>query len=73
MIFKFFPIPSIFKKPKPPIFQLCRWGYENLTALQDAVARTMNAGIPFDVPFADIDYMDDYRDFSFDTNVACLE
>ena len=38
--------------------------------MQDAVARTMNAGIPLDVPFADIDYMDDYRDFSFDTNVV---
>uniref|UniRef100_A0A914CQQ0 Alpha-glucosidase n=1 Tax=Acrobeloides nanus TaxID=290746 RepID=A0A914CQQ0_9BILA len=54
-------------------FQLCRYGYENLTAMQEAVARTMNAGIPLDVPFADIDYMDDYRDFSFDTNVVFLE
>jgi alpha-glucosidase (family GH31 glycosyl hydrolase) len=37
--------------------------------MQEAVARTMNAGIPFDVSFADIDYMDTYRDFSLDPNV----
>jgi hypothetical protein len=29
----------------------------------------MNAGIPFDVSFADFDYMEEYRDFSLDPDV----
>ncbi|KAL4237199.1 hypothetical protein ACF0H5_005579 [Mactra antiquata] len=45
-------------------FQLCRWGYHNLTELKAAVDRTKDAGIPHDVQYADIDYMDEYRDFT---------
>ena len=45
-------------------FQLCRFGYHNLGDIEAAVNRTMQAGIPLDVVFADIDYMDHYKDFT---------
>uniref|UniRef100_A0A914EEX1 P-type domain-containing protein n=1 Tax=Acrobeloides nanus TaxID=290746 RepID=A0A914EEX1_9BILA len=48
-------------------FQLCRWGYQGLEEVKQVVARTRNAGIPFDVQYADIDYMDRYKDFTLDT------
>uniref|UniRef100_A0A914XFT1 P-type domain-containing protein n=1 Tax=Plectus sambesii TaxID=2011161 RepID=A0A914XFT1_9BILA len=45
-------------------FQLCRYGYHNLGEMQAAVTRTQQAGIPLDVAYADIDYMDRYKDFT---------
>jgi alpha-glucosidase (family GH31 glycosyl hydrolase) len=45
-------------------FQLCRYGYHNLGEMQAAVSRTQQAGIPLDVTYADIDYMDRYKDFT---------
>uniref|UniRef100_A0A914EDP5 P-type domain-containing protein n=1 Tax=Acrobeloides nanus TaxID=290746 RepID=A0A914EDP5_9BILA len=53
-------------------FQLCRYGYKNLTDMQAAVNRTINAGIPFDVAYADIDYMNEYKDFTYGTEWAGL-
>jgi maltase-glucoamylase len=47
-------------------FQLCRWGYWTLDKLKAVVERTRAAGIPQDVQYADIDYMDFYRDFTYD-------
>uniref|UniRef100_A0A914EBC2 P-type domain-containing protein n=1 Tax=Acrobeloides nanus TaxID=290746 RepID=A0A914EBC2_9BILA len=47
-------------------FQLCRWHYENLTMVQEAVARTVNAGIPFDVAFVDTDFFINQLDFTLD-------
>ena len=45
-------------------FQLCRWGYQNLTDMQNIVSRVQTAGVPLDVVYADIDYMSHYEDFT---------
>ncbi|VDL71286.1 unnamed protein product [Nippostrongylus brasiliensis] len=45
-------------------FQLSRWGYTTLDHMKAAVNRTQQNQIPLDVAFADIDYMDKYRDFT---------
>jgi alpha-glucosidase (family GH31 glycosyl hydrolase) len=45
-------------------FQLCRYGYLNLGEAQTAINRTMQAGIPLDVVYFDIDYMDHHEDFT---------
>ncbi|XP_052774040.1 sucrase-isomaltase, intestinal-like isoform X2 [Mya arenaria] len=48
-------------------FQLCRWGYNSLDNLKAAVERTRIAEIPHDVQYADIDHMDERKDFTYDT------
>ncbi|XP_023324355.1 sucrase-isomaltase, intestinal [Eurytemora carolleeae] len=45
-------------------FQLCRWGYNTLDNMKAAWQRTRDAGIPFDVQWGDIDYMDRSLDFT---------
>uniref|UniRef100_A0A0N5AKZ6 P-type domain-containing protein n=1 Tax=Syphacia muris TaxID=451379 RepID=A0A0N5AKZ6_9BILA len=45
-------------------YQLCRWGYTSLDDMKDAVQRTISKNIPLDVPYADIDYMNKYEDFT---------
>jgi lysosomal alpha-glucosidase len=47
-------------------FQLSRWGYSNLTHLQKIVEQNRRVGIPFDVQYVDIDYMDAKKDFTVD-------
>ncbi|KAK3600456.1 hypothetical protein CHS0354_037863 [Potamilus streckersoni] len=47
-------------------FQLCRYGYNNLSNLKEAVSRTVDAGIPLDVQYADIDHMHERLDFTID-------
>lgn len=47
-------------------FQLCRYGYNNLTNLKAAVDRTIAAKIPLDIQYADIDHMDERMDFTID-------
>uniref|UniRef100_A0A7E4W746 P-type domain-containing protein n=1 Tax=Panagrellus redivivus TaxID=6233 RepID=A0A7E4W746_PANRE len=47
-------------------FQISRWGYNGVNEVKDVVNRTKAAGIPQDVQFADIDYMDRYKDFTYD-------
>ncbi|XP_067678896.1 maltase-glucoamylase-like [Haliotis asinina] len=47
-------------------FQLCRYGYNNLSSIQEAVNATKNAGIPHDVQYVDIDHMDERKDFTVD-------
>lgn len=47
-------------------FQLSRWDYSNLTHMQHIVKRNRDAGIPLDVQYADIDYMDAEKDFTID-------
>lgn len=48
-------------------FQLCRYGYNSLNVTKKTMQRTINAGIPLDVQWNDIDYMDKYKDFTYDT------
>jgi maltase-glucoamylase len=47
-------------------FQLCRYGYNSLANLKAAVDRTINAQIPLDIQYADIDYFDRQLDFTYD-------
>ncbi|XP_018419368.1 PREDICTED: lysosomal alpha-glucosidase-like [Nanorana parkeri] len=47
-------------------FHLCRWGYNSSAMTREAVEKTRAAGIPLEVQWNDIDYMDAYRDFTYD-------
>ncbi|CAF1181877.1 unnamed protein product, partial [Didymodactylos carnosus] len=47
-------------------FQLSRWDYGNITHLKNVVQRNLDKGIPLDVQYSDIDYMDADKDFTVD-------
>lgn len=47
-------------------FQLSRWGYGNLTHMREVNRRNRDAGVPLDVQYADIDYMDANKIFTVD-------
>ncbi|KAM8798466.1 lysosomal alpha-glucosidase-like [Eudromia elegans] len=54
----------------PPLwalgFHLCRWGYGSSNETWQTVKAMRNYRIPQDAQWNDIDYMDGYRDFTFD-------
>ena len=58
------------KAPLPPLWglgwQQSRWGYESAAELDAVVGNYSNASIPLEVMWSDIDYMQDYRDFTID-------
>nr|XP_034988351.1 sucrase-isomaltase, intestinal [Zootoca vivipara]XP_034988352.1 sucrase-isomaltase, intestinal [Zootoca vivipara] len=47
-------------------FQICRWGYTDIADLKAAIERNREVGIPYDVQYTDIDYMEDKKDFTYD-------
>nr|XP_056702459.1 maltase-glucoamylase-like [Euleptes europaea] len=47
-------------------YQLSRWGYSDIATVKETVRRMEQYGIPQDVQYADIDYMDQQRDFTYD-------
>lgn len=47
-------------------FHLCRYNYNTLEKTKLVWQRTRDAGIPFDVQWNDIDYMDKHNDFTYD-------
>ncbi|XP_066517719.1 lysosomal alpha-glucosidase [Hoplias malabaricus] len=47
-------------------YHLCRWGYESSSKTWDVVKAMRNYGIPQDVQWNDIDYMDRALDFTYD-------
>lgn len=49
-------------------FHQCRWGYENWTVIEDVVNNFEKFNIPLETIWADIDYMNQYRDFEHDLN-----
>ncbi|KAF5888798.1 lysosomal alpha-glucosidase-like [Clarias magur] len=58
-------------KPAMPVYwalgyHLCRWGYGSSNKTWDVVREMRNYGIPQDVQWNDIDYMDRALDFTFD-------
>lgn len=55
-------------------FQLSRWDYANITHMKNIVRRNREIGIPLDVQYVDIDYMDASKDFTIDAkNFAGLK
>jgi alpha-glucosidase len=49
-------------------FHQCRWGYENISVMQDVVDGYKNANIPLESVWNDLDIYDLYRDFTHDQN-----
>lgn len=47
-------------------YHQCRWGYDTQAVLEEVVNNFTAKGIPLDVLWSDIDYMQQYRDFSLD-------
>lgn len=47
-------------------FHLCRWGYNNVSDTQAIVDSMRQAKIPLQVQWNDIDYMQNFRDFTTD-------
>lgn len=47
-------------------YHLCRWGYGTSNATWDVVKKMRNYGIPQDVQWNDIDYMERFMDFTLD-------
>lgn len=45
-------------------YHQCRWGYANWTQLQEVVDNFKKFDIPLETIWTDIDYMQEYRDFS---------
>ena len=47
-------------------YHQCRWGYRNWTELREIVETMRAFDIPMETIWLDIDYMDQYRDFTLD-------
>lgn len=46
-------------------FHICRWGYSTTDMTREVVKNMTKANMPLDVQWNDIDYMDAYRDFTY--------
>lgn len=48
-------------------FQLCRYGYKNNTEIENLYNDMVKGGVPYDVQYADIDYLERQLDFVLDS------
>ena len=44
----------------------CRWGYKDLDVIKQVVQNYSDYHLPLDTQFSDIDYLSDYKDFTYD-------
>ncbi len=60
----------------PPFWSLgfhqSRWGYNNITALENVIEKYKENGIPLDTIWSDIDYVDDIETFKVNTDLFPL-
>lgn len=49
-------------------YQQCRWGYESSNEIREVVAKMKEAGIPLDSVGLDLEYLDEYKDFTINPN-----
>ncbi|XP_026861950.2 lysosomal alpha-glucosidase [Electrophorus electricus] len=61
---------EVIGKPAMPVYwalgyHLCRWGYDSSNKTWEVVKEMRNYGIPQDVQWNDIDYMDNALDFTY--------
>ncbi|XP_054165466.1 sucrase-isomaltase, intestinal-like [Oppia nitens] len=47
-------------------YQLCRYGFKNTSHIKQTIDRNLRESIPLDVMYVDIDYMNGFRDFTYD-------
>ncbi|XP_076845359.1 maltase-glucoamylase isoform X2 [Brachyhypopomus gauderio] len=47
-------------------FQLSRWDYGSLAEVKTVVERNRVIGLPYDIQYTDIDYMEEKKDFTYD-------
>ncbi|KAF9106869.1 hypothetical protein BGX27_008957 [Mortierella sp. AM989] len=47
-------------------FHICRWGYDTLEKVKDVVSNFKDNSLPLEAMWVDIDYMKDYKCFTFD-------
>ncbi|KAF5753750.1 putative alpha-glucosidase [Helianthus annuus] len=60
-------VGTVFMPPKWSLgYQQCRWSYDSDTRVREIAKTFRDKGIPCDVIWMDIDYMDGFRCFTFD-------
>lgn len=68
---------EVIGRPAMPIYwafgyHLCRWGYKTSNSTWELLQNMRNSGIPQDVQWNDLDYMERYLDFTLGSDFATL-